>query len=74
MKKNLINSALLSLEDLEGVENEALTRIVSSLQDGRNPDGMSHSSHSSSSGRGHTSYVTGSGQPAQPENKKTTDE
>jgi hypothetical protein len=68
VKKNMINSTLLSLEDLEGSENEALTRIVSSLQSGRT-DGMSHSSHSSSSGRGHTSYVSGTGHAEQPQNK-----
>lgn len=68
MKKNLLNSALLSLEELEGTENEALTRIVSALKSGRT-DGMAHQSHSSSSGRGHTSYVSGTGHADRPEEK-----
>jgi len=66
--KNLINSALLSLEELEGCENEALTRIVSSLQIGKG-NATSHNSHSSSSGRGHTSYVSGTGEAEQSKNK-----
>ena len=60
MKKALLNSSLLSLDDLEGTENDALMRIASALRGG-DTDGMAHQSHSSSSGRGHTSHVSGSG-------------
>ena len=57
---NDLKNANLSLEDLEGTSNEVLNRIVGELN---SPDTrMSHNSHSSSSGRGHYSYVSGAGQ------------
>lgn len=66
--KNLLTDSTLSLEDLEGTENDALNRIVSSLN-GNQSDVTAHMSHSSSTGRGHMSYVTGTGHSEQPENK-----
>ena len=55
------NDKLFSLEDLENSDNSILNRIAEQVND---DEGMncsaSHSSHSSSSGRGHSSYVSGS--------------
>ena len=56
---DVLKNLNLSLEDLEGTSNEVLNRIVSEL-DSRDKR-MSHTSHSSSSGSGHYSYVSGAG-------------
>lgn len=57
-KKYLRNSTL-SLQDIENTNSEILQRIADDMEvsDGLN---MAHSSHSSSSGRGHSSFVSGS--------------
>lgn len=57
---NFLKNANLSLEDLEDTSNEVLNRIVGELNN--SDTRMSHNSHSSSSGRGHYSYVSGAGQ------------
>lgn len=57
---DLLKNANLSLDDLEGTSNEVLNRIVGELNN--RDKRMSHMSHSSSSGRGHSSYVSGAGQ------------
>ena len=51
----------LSLADLEGDLNPVLERVKSRLlgERGAEPEKAGHSSHSSSSGRGHSSYVGG---------------
>jgi hypothetical protein len=60
MKDNsYIKSSSLSLADLENIDNEILERIANDLRDNKTLS-MSHASHSSSSGRGHSSYVSGS--------------
>jgi hypothetical protein len=60
MKDNsYIKSKSLSLADLENIDNEILERIANDLSDNKTLS-MSHASHSSSSGRGHSSYVSGS--------------
>jgi hypothetical protein len=60
MKDNsYIKSSSLSLADLENIDNEILERIANDLSDNKTLS-MSHASHSSSSGRGHSSYVSGS--------------
>ena len=57
--KNFLKGSTLSLSDIENTDSEILKRIASDLE---NQDvlSMSHSSHSSTSGRGHSSYVSGS--------------
>ncbi len=60
MKQNdFLKKSNLSLEDIENTDSEILKRISNDLA---KPDvvGLSHGSHSSSSGRGHSSTVTGS--------------
>jgi hypothetical protein len=57
---DILKSANLSLKDLEGTSNDVLKRIIGELKD--RDTRMSHTSHSSSSGRGHYSYVSGAGQ------------
>ncbi len=51
----------LSLADLEGELNPVLERVKERLLGLRttDPEKAAHGSHSSSSGRGHTSYVAG---------------
>jgi hypothetical protein len=56
---NYIKSSTLSLADLENMDNEILERIAGDLDNSKTVS-MAHSSHSSSSGRGHSSYVSGS--------------
>ena len=59
MKQNdFLKKSNLSLEDIENTDSEILQRISNDLA---KPDvvGLSHGSHSSSSGRGHSSYVSG---------------
>ena len=50
----------LEAEALENSKNAALKRVAKRLKDqqGRNEASASHSSHSSGSGRTHTSYVS----------------
>ena len=57
--KNFLKGSTLSLSDIENTDSEILKRIANDLE---NQDvlSMSHSSHSSSSGRGHSSFVSGS--------------
>jgi len=57
---DLLLDTELTLESLEKSDNQVLKRVAERLLDKR-PDSVvaGHSSHSSSSGRGHTSYVTG---------------
>ena len=57
--KNFLKGSTLSLSDIENTDSEILKRIANDLE---NSDvlSMSHSSHSSSSGRGHSSFVSGS--------------
>lgn len=57
--KRFLKDSTLSLSDIENTDSEILKRIANDLE---NPDvlNMSHSSHSASSGRGHSSYVSGS--------------
>lgn len=57
--KNFLKGSTLSLSDIENTDSEILKRIANDLE---NPDvlNMSHNSHSSSSGRGHSSFVSGS--------------
>lgn len=57
--KNFLKGSTLSLSDIENTDSEILKRIANDLE---NQDvlSMAHSSHSSSSGRGHSSYVSGS--------------
>ena len=59
MKDKILTDSNLSLEDLEKMDSEILKRIGDQL---KNSDQIvaGHSSHSSSSGRGHSSYVSGS--------------
>jgi len=60
MKQNeFLKKSNLSLEDIENTNSEILQRISNDLA---KPDvlNLSHGSHSSSSGRGHSSYVSGS--------------
>jgi len=59
MKENFLNQSTLSLSDIENTDSEILMRVASDLDDSQNIR-MGHSSHSSSSGRGHSSYVSGS--------------
>ena len=55
------NDKLFSLEMLENSDNSILNRIADQVNDEDAVDcSASHSSHSSSSGRGHSSYVSGS--------------
>ena len=56
--KDFLKHSTLSLSDIENTDSEILKRIASDLEDSQNV-GMSHSSHSSSSGRGHSSFVSG---------------
>jgi hypothetical protein len=59
-----LDDNLFSLEDLENSDNSILKRVAQRLTDEDNagPNGpiASHVSHSSSSGRGHSSHVSGS--------------
>ena len=57
MKKN---EKIFSLEMLEDSDNEVLNRIADRVSDDSIECSAGHSSHSSSSGRGHSSYVSGS--------------
>jgi len=60
MKQNdFLKKSNLSLEDIENTNSEVLQRISNDLA---KPDvvGLGHGSHSSSSGRGHSSFVSGS--------------
>lgn len=57
--KDFLKHATLSLSDIENTDSEILKRIACDLYDSHNVS-MAHSSHSSSSGRGHSSYVSGS--------------
>lgn len=61
----------VSLADLEGSLNPVLERVKDRLLGQQTSDPMkaSHSSHSSSSGRGHTSYVSGRFEDIVPEGK-----
>jgi len=55
------NDKLFSLEMLENSDNSILNRIADQVNDEDTINcSASHSSHSSSSGRGHSSYVSGS--------------
>jgi hypothetical protein len=65
--KNFLKHSTLSLADIENTDSEILKRIASDLDDSGTVN-MAHSSHSSSSGRGHSSYVSGSA--AKAENKE----
>lgn len=56
---SFLKTTSLSLSDLENMDNEILQRIASDLE-GSETSSMAHSSHSSSSGRGHSSFVSGS--------------
>lgn len=58
--RSYIKSSSLSLADLENIDNEILDRIADDL-DTTKTVSMSHVSHSSSSGRGHSSHVSGLG-------------
>lgn len=58
---DFLMDAQITLSDLEGSANPILQRVKNRLLNevsGENKS-SSHSSHSSSSGRGHTSFVTG---------------
>jgi len=57
---DLLLDTELTLDSLEKSDNPVLKRVAERLLDKR-PDSVvaGHSSHSSSSGRGHSSYVTG---------------
>ena len=60
MKQNeFLKKSNLSLEDIENTDSEILQRISNDLA---KPDvvGLAHGSHGSSSGRVHSSYVSGS--------------
>ena len=60
MKQNqFLKKSNLSLEDIENTNSEILQRISNDLA---KPDvlNLTHGSHSSSSGRGHSSFVSGS--------------
>lgn len=57
---DLLLDTELTLDSLEGSDNPILKRVAERLMDKRTgPAVASHSSHSSSSGRGHSSFVTG---------------
>jgi hypothetical protein len=56
--KNFFKHSTLSLSDIENTDSEILKRIASDLEDPQIVS-MSHTSHSSSSGRGHSSFVSG---------------
>ena len=58
MDNNFLKDSNLSLSDLENANSEILSRIASDLNE--ETVNMAHSSHSSSSGRGHSSFVSGS--------------
>jgi hypothetical protein len=57
--KSFLKHSSLSLSDIENTDSEILKRIASDLED-QSVVNMAHSSHSSSSGRGHSSFVSGS--------------
>lgn len=57
--KDFLKHSTLSLSDIENTESEILQRIANDIEDSSALN-MSHNSHSSSSGRGHSSFVTGS--------------
>lgn len=57
--KNFLKHSTLSLSDIENTDSEILKRIASDLED-PGVVNMAHNSHSSSSGRGHSSFVSGS--------------
>jgi hypothetical protein len=56
--KDFLKHSTLSLSDIENTDSEILKRIANDLEDSQ-VVGRSHSSHSSSSGRGHSSFVSG---------------
>ena len=56
---NFLKNSQLSLEDIENTNSEVLRRISEDLSKSDSPS-MAHGSHSSSSGRGHSSFVSGS--------------
>ncbi len=56
--KDFLKHSTLSLSDIENTDSEILKRIANDLEDSQ-VVGRSHSSHSSSSGRGHSSLVSG---------------
>ena len=58
---DFLMDAEITLSDLEGSANPVLERVKSRLlnEQGKSGAHMGHPSHSSSSGRGHNSYVTG---------------
>ena len=57
--QSYLKNSTLSLSDIENTDSEILKRIASDLED-QSIVNKAHSSHSSSSGRGHSSYVSGS--------------
>ena len=57
--KNFLKHSTLSLSDIENTDSEILKRIANDLED-PSVVNMAHNSHSSSSGRGHSSFVSGS--------------
>jgi hypothetical protein len=56
--KDFLKHSTLSLSDIENTDSEILKRIANDLVDPQ-AVGRGHTSHSSSSGRGHSSYVGG---------------
>lgn len=68
---DFLMDAEITLSDLEGSANPILERVKRRLVGGKETH-MGHASHSSSSGRGHTSYVSGrfEDQPAVDADKK----
>lgn len=60
-EKNPLEEEGLSLTDLENSNNEILSRIAQQLGEPGSGVRNSHSSHGSSSGKGHSSYVSATG-------------
>jgi hypothetical protein len=58
MENNFLKHSTLSLTDIENTDSAILERIANDLVDS-NSVVAGHSSHSSSSGRGHSSFVSG---------------
>jgi len=56
--KNFLKHSTLSLSDIENTNSEILKRIANDLEESLTLS-LGHSSHSSSSGRGHSSFVSG---------------
>lgn len=54
-----LKKSTLSLTEIENTDSEILKRISNDLENS-NDMKMPHGSHSSSSGRGHSSFVSGS--------------